>query len=244
MTQTEELFEPIQTSRVSDSTIDQIISLITAGKLKPGDQLPGERTLIKRLGVGRTSLREALRALEAMGIIEVRPGVGSFVKKPPPSLDMSSEWVPWLVKHEHEIMELVELREALETRVAYFAATRADEAQREAIRVTLVEMAEAIEAGDNEAVVAADKAFHEALADASHNTLIAEVLGLANDALTETREAILSLPGRPVKSLAEHQLIWEAIEARDATGAERAALKHIEGVAAEVQRVSSTSDEE
>lgn len=238
MEEHEELFEPVETNRLSDSTIDQVLSLITTGKLKPGDRLPGERRLIKRLGVGRTSLREALRALEAMGVIEVKPGVGSFVKNPSPTSTVSSRWIPWLVTHEREIMELVELRQALETRAASLAAERADSEQRTAIRTTLNEMGRAIADGDEAATVEADRTFHEALADASQNSLIADVLRLANNALAETREAILSLPGRPAKSLADHRLIWEAIEARDPERAEDAVLNHIRSVVEDLQQIT------
>ena len=238
MDEREQLFEPVETTRVSDSTIDQILSLITSGKLQPGDQLPGERTLIQRMGVGRTSLREALRALEAMGIIEVKPGVGSFVTNLKPTDVMTSRWIPWLVTHEHEIMELVELRQALETRAAALAAERATAEQRRTIQATLERMDTAIAAGNTPATVEADKSFHEAMADASHNALIAQVLQLANSALAQTREAILSLPDRPAKSLAEHRLIWEAIDARNARAAEEAVLNHIHGVVEDVQRIS------
>lgn len=242
MKQPKELFEPVETNRVSDSTIDQILNLITTGKLQPGDQLPSERTLIKRLGVGRTSLREALRALEAIGIIDVRPGVGSFVKNMSPASAMSSHWIPWLVTHEHEIMELVELRQALETRAASLAAERADAEQREAIRATLEQMERAIADGNVPATVEADKSFHEALAGASHNSLIADVLRLANNALAETREAVLSLPDRPTKSLAEHRRIWEAIEVQDPVKAQEAVLNHISGVVNDIQQISHATE--
>lgn len=242
MTHNEQLFEPVETNRVSDSTIDQILSLITSGQLQPGDQLPSERTLIKRLEVGRTSLREALRALEAIGIIEVRPGVGSFVKNLSPATAMSSQWIPWLVTHEPEIMELVELRQALETRAASLAAERANAEQRDAIRATLRQMEQAIADGDMPATIEADKSFHEALAAASHNSLIADVLRLANNALAETREAVLSLPNRPTKSLAEHWLVWEAIEAHDPVKAEETVLNHISGVVNDIQQISHTTE--
>lgn len=232
----EELFQLIQPTRVSDSAVDQIMNLIADGRLQPGDRLPSERELVKKLGVSRASLREAMRALEAMGIIEVKPGSGSFVRRAQAG-QAGSSWVPWLLGHWQEIMELVELRQALETRAAHLAAMRASATQIEAIATTLDRMAAAIEAGDAEAIVVADKAFHEMVAEASGNKLIANVLNLANAALSETRGAILSLPGRPDKSLAEHRLIWEAITARDPERAAEAVLHHIEGVVGDLESI-------
>ncbi len=233
---TEDLFQPIQPTRVSDSAVDQIMNLIANGRLQAGDRLPSERELVKRLGVSRATVREAMRALEAMGIIEVKAGAGSFVKKAGAGKTGPS-WVPWLLSHWQEIMELVELRQALETRAAHLAAIRASAGQIEAIATTLDRMETAIEAGDAEAIVAADKAFHETVAEASGNKLIANVLNVANAALSETRGAILSLSNRPVRSLTEHRLIWEAIAARDPEQAEQAVLHHIEGVVEDLETI-------
>jgi GntR family transcriptional repressor for pyruvate dehydrogenase complex len=76
----EELFQPIYPTRVSDDAVDQILDLIAEGRLKPGNRLPSERELVRQLEVSRASVREALRALGARGIIEVKPGSGSFVR--------------------------------------------------------------------------------------------------------------------------------------------------------------------
>ena len=76
----EELFRLIQSTRVSDNAVDQILNLIAEGHLKPGNRLPSERKLVRQLEFSRASVHEALRALEARGIIEVKPGSGSFVR--------------------------------------------------------------------------------------------------------------------------------------------------------------------
>ncbi len=231
-----ELFQLIQPTRVSDSAVDQVMNLIADGRLQAGDRLPSERELVKRLGVSRASIREAMRALEAMGVIEVKPGSGSFVKGGGAG-PAGSSWVPWLLSHWQEIMELVELRQALETRAAHLAAVRASDEQIEAIAATLDRMEASIEAGDAEATVTADKAFHEMVAEASGNKLIANVLNVANAVLSETRGAILSLSNRPFKSLAEHRLIWEAIAAREPERAEQAVLHHIAGVVEDLKAI-------
>lgn len=224
-----ELFQPIQPTRLSDDAVDQILNLIAEGRLKPGDRLPSERELVKQLKVSRTSVREALRALEAKGIIEVKPGSGSFIRESSQE-EAGPDWVPWLLAHRREIMQLVELREALETRAAYLSATRASQEQIEAMKDAIDRMSEAIENDDPDLTVQADKAFHESVAKACGNELMAYLLNTANEALTDPRGAILSLPGRAAKSLAEHRLIWQAIANRNPEQAEAAVLRHIEGV--------------
>ena len=81
MTPTGDMFLPIESDRLSDKAVGQIKALIEEGRLKPGDKLPAERELIKLLSVSRTSLREALRVLEVLGLIDVRTGIGAFVKQ-------------------------------------------------------------------------------------------------------------------------------------------------------------------
>jgi GntR family transcriptional repressor for pyruvate dehydrogenase complex len=232
----EELFQPIYPTRVSDNAVDQILNLIAEGRLKPGDRLPSERELVRQLEVSRTSVREALRALEAKGIIEVRPGSGSFIRGNGQE-EAGPNWVPWLLAHRQEIMQLVELREALETRAAYLAATRTSQEQIEAMKNAIDRMSEAIENGDPDLTIQADKAFHESVAKACGNELIAYLLNAANEALADPRGAILSLPGRAAKSLAEHRLIWQAIANRNPEQAEAAVLHHIEGVVKDLKRI-------
>jgi GntR family transcriptional repressor for pyruvate dehydrogenase complex len=232
----EELFQPIYPTRVSDNAVDQILNLIAEGRLKSGDRLPSERELVRQLEVSRTSVREALRALEAKGIIEVRPGSGSFIRVSGQK-EAGLNWVPWLLAHRQEIMQLVELREALETRAAYLAAMRASQEQIEAMKNAIDRMSEAIENGDPDLTVQADKAFHESVAKACGNELMAYLLNSANEALADPRDAILSLPGRAAKSLAEHRLIWQAIANRNPEQAEAAVLHHIEGVVEDLKRI-------
>jgi GntR family transcriptional repressor for pyruvate dehydrogenase complex len=186
-------------------------------------------------------VREALRSLEAKDIIEVKPGSGSFIRESDQG-EARPDWVPWLLAHQHEIMQLVELREALETRAAYLAATRASEEQIEAMKNAIDRMSEAIENCDPDITVQADKAFHESVAKACGNDLIAYLLNAANEALADPRGAILSLPGRAAKSLAEHRLIWQAIADRSPGQAEAAVLHHIEGVVKDLPKVEEVQD--
>lgn len=240
----DDLFQPLASVRLSDSAVNQIRELIMKGRLKPGDQLPGERELVRQFGVSRASIREALRALEATGLIEVKPGLGTFVRGMVLEDDPAQRLAHWLQNHEDELMELVELRQALETRAASLAAQRATAAQIKAIKTTLNDLAEGVEDNNLARMVAADSAFHEMVAFASGNRLMAQLLNAAVQALSNPREAILSLPGRAGRSLQEHRAISKAIEVRDPVAAEAAMVAHIEGVMADVQRIKSGEQED
>lgn len=103
-------------------------------------------------------------------------------------------------------------------------------------------MSEAIENDDPDLIVQADKAFHESVATACGNELMAYLLNSANEALADPRGAILSLPGRAAKSLAEHRLIWHAIANRNPEQAEAAVLHHIQGVVKDLPKVEEAQE--
>jgi GntR family transcriptional repressor for pyruvate dehydrogenase complex len=113
------LFRRVQKDRVSDKVVEQILELIEEGKLRVGDQLPGERDLMDQLDVARASVREALRILEFQGIIEVQPGRGAFVTSEVINETGTDDGVRrWFREHSSEMLEILEVREALEARAA------------------------------------------------------------------------------------------------------------------------------
>ena len=114
MTLASDMFQPIESDRLSDKAVGQIKALIEDGRLKPGDKLPAERELIKLLSVSRASLREALRILEVLGLIEVRTGIGAFVMLTDVGA-LPAEWNALLIKTKQEMIDLLEVREALES---------------------------------------------------------------------------------------------------------------------------------
>ena len=109
----DDLFESVKPKRLSDSAVDQILNLVNTGQLTPGSRMPPERELITRLGVSRTSLREAIRILETLGVLRVVPGRGTWVRDDyqRPSLGDTLAWLP---NHEHDVLQLFEVRETIE----------------------------------------------------------------------------------------------------------------------------------
>ena len=220
------LSQPPESARtpVFASIAARIRELAAVEGLDAGDRLPSERDLARRLGVSRTSLREALTALRIEGAIEVQHGNGIYLLRPP------RETIPPiaadLARAHPELPSLGEVRNTLEALAAELAAERRDDADLAAMvaAIRLMETAvSADERGDE-----GDRAFHAAILAAAHNPVLSDLLGsLAEGAATIAR-ASLGRPGQPARSLAAHRLIFDAIIVRDADLARRLMREHLE----------------
>lgn len=200
---------------------------IDVQQLKAGDRLLSERELAQRLGVSRTSVRQALTVLRTIGLVEMRHGDGVYLVQSP------EEVIPTLA---HELLAqyeklpaIVEVREALETKNARLAARRRTDEELEDMRAALTEMEAAIQGGDVGA--AADAHFHAAITRAAHNELLAELMDQLAEAINRTRRASLSRPGRPSRSLSAHRLIVDAIAVGDEDLAAQRMREHLTVVA-------------
>jgi GntR family transcriptional repressor for pyruvate dehydrogenase complex len=213
-----ELFKPLKPKRLSDEAIEQILGLVQDGSLRPGDKLPAERQLMTLLGVSRTSLREAIRSLEIRGVLRVVPGKGTFVQEEeiPP---LSDGWMSFLQGHGYEVLQLLEMHEALEVKVAMLAAERATTGDVAALREAMEAMRRAVEGADHEGLVAADAAFHRALRVAGKNDLMTRVLDDLEDSVLDARRLVMALPGKPGRVIDEHQAVLDAVEGGDIDGA-------------------------
>lgn len=209
-----ELFRPLKPKRLSDGAMEQIMGLLQDGRLETGAKLPPERELMTLLGVSRTSLREAIRTLEVRGLLRVVPGRGTFVRdREGPSL--SDGWLSWLLGREYEVLELLEMHEALEVKVGMLAAQRAGPADIVALEAAMSAMRRAVEQADHESLVAADAAFHRALRIAGGNQLISRMLDDLEDGVLDARRLVMALPGKPSRVVKEHDGVLAAVRAGD-----------------------------
>src|SRR6266550_7102522 len=215
----------VRAPRVTEGAIDKIRERIVSGAWGPGDRLPKESELAAQLGLSRNSLREAVRALSQLRVLEVRQGDGTYVSSLEPGLLLESTgFVSHLLLGETGI-ELYEVRRILEAAAATLAAGRIDAEEKVELEQSLERMREA---GSVEELVEADVAFHAVIAKAAGNAVLASLLAslstrtmrirlwhgrAADDALDETRE--------------EHRRIYEAIIAGDPELARAAATAHI-----------------
>ena len=164
----------IQRKRLSDQIIDNLISMIASGELKPGDKLPPEPELMEQFGVGRGSIRQAIGALELIGLITVRPGHGTHVTHSNDKIQAKSiGWSLLTIGHE-KIRELVEARVELEQAIVKLAAERATEEEIAEIKAQQKKLKEAKRSGRK--LIRADLGFHTALAKASQNSVLLRFL--------------------------------------------------------------------
>jgi GntR family transcriptional repressor for pyruvate dehydrogenase complex len=220
-------FEPVRGGRLSDAVIEQITAQISEGILKVGDQLPSERELIDQFGISRASVRDAIRSLEARGILEVRRGLGTFVTSSRNLNGPNDFLVSWLRENEHKLLEILEVREALETKAAYLAAQRRKEHDVEQMKRVVQEMNISLSEGDLEAATVADRKFHRLLNEASGNRLLVELAENIDEVLHDLRYSTLNMPGRAKMALTEHKPIIDAIKIRDPEQAESAVVVHL-----------------
>ena len=217
-----EAFAPIERRKVYEQVSERLSAQIGT-TLQPGDALPSERELAERYGVGRSSVREALRMLESRGLIESR-GSGTFViaqwRNPfqqPLSLVVAGEDV--------DRTQLFEVRRMLEAEAAALAAKRRSLGDLELMHEATDEMEAAIDS--SQAYVAADIRYHLVIAEATGNRLLLHLMQAIRERLTETFGTVFQFPGGPARSVEQHRLITQAIAAEDAEQARRLMTEHI-----------------
>ncbi len=217
---------------------ERLRDFIETERLKPGDRLLPERELAQRLGVSRTSVRQALTALRVMGLIEIRPGAGAYLKRAPAELvsSLAAEVAEAQVDHPM----IWEVREAVEVQAARLAARRRTEQDLMAMQEALSAMSRSIEGGGDG--VDGDRLFHCCIVDAARNDLLSHLVDDLGDAIDRTSQVSLTSPGRAPRSLKAHEDIFAAISQADETRAAQAMRRHIAESAESVVGRSKPND--
>lgn len=222
------MFQNIKTIRVSDQIANQIQVLIVEGELAEGQKLPNEQELAQQFGVSRASVREALSMLESKGVVERHKNGGTFLCKYCLEKILAAIDIPR--KLDNELFEdLYEAREILEIRVAGLACERADELDFIKIEKTLDMMQRSLERGDSG--IQADILFHQCVAMATKNQVIAGIVRNLGSMLEDMRVQTLAYPGRLEACLNEHRAIYRAIRERDPKRCTELMIKHFDAVA-------------
>lgn len=212
--------------RLSDRVAALLLDTIVARGLQPGDRLPSERELGEQFGVSRTVIREAVRALAAKGVIEVRTGSGLRVAAVDASAVSESIGL-YLRGGTVEYPKVHEVRRLLEVEIAGLAAERAKDADLARMRKLCEQMEAALD--DVERASRLDLAFHRAIARATDNELYLLLLDSIGEALLEVRRRNLQTGAAP-ETVKAHRAIVEAIAARDAARARTAMAQHLDHV--------------
>jgi GntR family transcriptional repressor for pyruvate dehydrogenase complex len=229
--------EPLRSMPVKERVIRRLVELIESGTLAPGEKLPGERDLSEQLQVSRGTVREAVQFVQALGLLEIRHGAGTFVRSSTAPQDLQAEWREWTVRHADRVHDLLGVRTALEPFAAELAAERIDDEQLSAMAEALGEMEAAVERSDTTALVQADVAFHHAFCVAAGNAALLELADAMGQQLLRERGAVFGLPSRPARSLVEHREIYEAIRSGDGGRARESVIAHLASVERDIAAV-------
>ena len=228
----EDLFQPLKKGRLSEEIVEYIKNLIVQGRLKPSDKLPSERDLAERFNVGRPTVREAIRTLELMGLVEVFPGhKGTTIKNPELDTYMESlrEQMSWMIQIERTtLQQLAEVRDSLETRIALLTAERATENQLREMQSILEDMK--VTTNDINAYLEKGIEFHSVMARATQNPIFFAIWNAFADLIFRYyRDLLKDLDTKILKKLYQVNVaVFEAILSKDPEKIQQAMSQHID----------------
>jgi GntR family transcriptional repressor for pyruvate dehydrogenase complex len=209
----------------SEAVTQQLLGYLLSGQISPGTRLPAERRLAERLGVGRSAVREAIKSLSLLGLLEVRQGSGAYLSNH--SSDLLPRVLEWgLLLGEPSMRDIIELRHHLEVTAAGLAAERASTEDVQQLRAVVARMGEA--GNDVPAYVDADLQFHLRLAQAAGNAVLASLISNIGSLTRVWATRVLEHSGETASSLAMHQPIVDAVAAGDVEAARHAMEAHMQ----------------
>jgi len=231
---------PIRTKRLYEEIVEQIKKLLADGKLKPGDKLLAERELADRFQVSRASVREAIRTLEMLGIIDIRPGEGTFIRGTETD-DIIRPLAMFLAVERNSTLDMFELRRIFETATASFAAQRATPEELDQIEATLESMKERLNVQDSEKGEEYDAAFHFAIAEATHNSLLTRLFKTVSGDFAKAnsaarRQLYLDNVNNAQRIIDQHSDILAAIRSGSPKAASKAMLAHLKFAESELRK--------
>ncbi|WP_017569296.1 FadR/GntR family transcriptional regulator [Nocardiopsis halotolerans] len=215
---------PIPARTPSAAVAAELLAYFTSGTLTPGSRLPSERQLAEMLGTGRSAVREALAALEILGVVNVRPGSGTYLQAG--VSELLPRTLSWgLMLGDRNTGDLVQIRSALEVLVAQLAAENARPEDVRGLHAQLANMEAALD--DHDAFVEADALFHQELASVARNDTLAVVLQSVRALLRIWLDRSVTREEDARTAIVEHTRVLEAVARHDADGAREAMLAHM-----------------
>lgn len=231
------MIKRIKRTSVGEAVIAEIRDAITRGDLSPGDQLPPERELAERLGVSRLTMREGLKVLAAIGLVEARQGEGTFVCRPKAE-SMLDPLLATMLETE-QLLELIEARTVLEVALVGLAARRASAAHLDRLAASLERFAGHLEARED--YLQADLDFHATIAEAADNPVLSRFYANINDLISHLRQKTYTVEGSGERALISHQEIFEAVCARKEAASQNAMREHMKNVQFDLEQIIKRS---
>ncbi|MFY4775616.1 FadR/GntR family transcriptional regulator [Metabacillus sp. RGM 3146] len=226
------VYKQIKPKKIYEEVADALLETIKAGTIMPGEKLDSVQQLAENFQVGRSAIREALSALRAMGIVEMKQGEGTFVKYFNPDL-IASSVSSAILMNKKDIVHLLEVRKILEAGAAGSAALNRTQGNIEKFEGILDRMKDSV--GNEELGEKSDLDFHMAIAEASQNSLLLRLMdnvsGMMIETMRETRRIWLYSKHKTAERLyQEHVTIFKAILQKDSVSAQNLMLEHLESV--------------
>jgi len=226
--ETDILLKPIRRVRLYENAADQIQTLILRKKYSPGDRLPSERSLAQQFRISRHSLREALRILDVMGLIEIKVGDGIYVKEVNflPYIESLNFSIKTRLQAERDtLVKLWETRRMLEVGMVDIAAKQINDSSLKSLWWCIEEMKKNIDHQD--AFISSGIRFHRLIAEIGQNEVLILVWDMLANLIRTSQTKIYRIPWSPRKALAAHKKIYLALEARDSQRAVEAMKQHM-----------------
>ncbi|QXH58337.1 FadR/GntR family transcriptional regulator [Pseudomonas maumuensis] len=212
----------ISSSTVVNSVVEKLRQALARGQWRSGDMLPGQRELAEQLGISRPSLREAVIVLETLGLVRSMPGKGVLVLDADAAQAQEADTIA-----EASLADVLELRYTLEPFIAGLVAQSAGSQDIGQLRLTLMDMREALDAGDREAGINAYIAFHEALFALTTNPIFQSVVQQTGNALKQSADMLRNSPEHLAARLSENEAVVRAIRERNSAKASQQMRQHI-----------------
>jgi len=224
------MLKPVEKKKAYEDIVQQIRTLIEEGKLKRNDHLPSERELSETFRVSRTTVREAIRTLESMKLLQSRQGNGTYVVASSEEA-LIQPLAAALFNEKDDIRDIFYIRKIIEPHVAELAAENASPEEMEELERILRKQEECI--GQRETIIETDSAFHNLMVKATKNRVMERLIIALIDLLKKSREQYLfedENDERAIRSLEGHQQILSAVKKGDGNAARKSMLQHLEDI--------------
>ena len=220
---------------VVQQVVDNLKEFITSGEIQIGEKLPPEMELCARLNVGRGTVREAIRVLQATGFVELRPGRGAFVartEEEPEVLDVSG----WFSANEMELMDFMQVRTAIEPLAIRLAIEKCTDKDIKVLEKNYQDTLLAVENNDAGQLGHCDEQFHTYIFECSQNQLLIAINKLLVDTLKKFRSKTFLIPSNARNVIGPHGQILQAFRDKDAAEGERHMLEHMERIIQDLEK--------
>lgn len=224
------MLKPVEKKKAYEDIVQQIRTLIEAGELKQNDHLPSERDLSETFRVSRTTVREAIRTLESMKLLQSRQGDGTYVLASSEE-SLIQPLAVALFNERDDLRDIFYIRKVIEPHIAEMAAENATPQEMEELEKILREQKACIGQGEN--IIETDSAFHNLMVKATKNRVMERLISALIDLLKQSREKYLmeeESDKRAIKSLEGHRRVLAAIKKGDRAAARKSMLRHLEDI--------------